>query len=81
MFAAVAAGAGAGGYDSIEAAARAMARLSDQAYVPDPASRPAYDLLYGEYVRLHDLFGRGGDPAIKTLKRLRLQATADAARP
>ena len=38
----------------------------------------AYDLLYGEYVRLHDLFGRGGDQAVKTLKRLRLQA-AEAA--
>jgi L-ribulokinase len=33
-----------------------------------------YDALYAEYVRLHDLFGRGADPALKTLKRLRFEA-------
>jgi L-ribulokinase len=75
MFAAVAAGTGAGGYASIEDAAAKMAHLRDEAYEPNAANRESYDLLYGEYVRLHDLFGRGGDPAVKTLKRLRLQAT------
>ena len=35
-----------------------------------------YDALYAEYVRLHDLFGRGGDPVLKTLKRIRLEAIA-----
>jgi L-ribulokinase len=79
MFAAVAAGPEAGGYSSIEAAAGRMAHLKDEAFVPNDANRATYDLLYGEYVRLHDLFGRGGDPAIKTLKRLRLKATVDAA--
>jgi L-ribulokinase len=76
MFAAVAAGTGAGGYASIEDAAGRMAHLRDEAYEPIEANRAMYDLLYGEYVRLHDLFGRGGDPAVKTLKRLRLQAAA-----
>jgi len=79
MFAAVAAGPEAGGYASIEDAAGRMAHLRDEAYEPIEAHRETYDLLYGEYVRLHDLFGRGGDPAVKTLKRLRLQAAAVAA--
>jgi L-ribulokinase len=76
MFAAVAAGPDAGGYATIAAAARRMAHLRDEAYVPDGANRAAYDVLYAEYVRLHDLFGRGLDPAMKTLKRLRLDAKA-----
>jgi L-ribulokinase len=50
-----------------------MAHLRDEAYEPFEANRRAYDLLYAEYVRLHDLFGRGGDPAVKTLRRLRKQ--------
>ena len=72
MFAAVAAGPEAGGYATIEAAATRMARLRDEAFEPIEAHRETYDLLYAEYVRLHDLFGRGGDPALKTLKKLRL---------
>ena len=28
-------------------------------------------VLYPEYMRLHDLFGRGGDDVMKTLKRIR----------
>jgi L-ribulokinase len=79
MFAAVAAGPVAGGYASIQDAAERMAHLRDEAYEPIDAHRATYDLLYGEYVRLHDLFGRGGDPAVKTLKRVRLQAVAAAA--
>jgi L-ribulokinase len=79
MFAAVAAGPVAGGYASIQDAAERMAHLRDEAYEPIEAHRATYDLLYGEYVRLHDLFGRGGDPAVKTLKRVRLQAVAAAA--
>jgi L-ribulokinase len=79
MFAAVAAGPESGGYASIEEASRQMAHLRNEAYVPIEANREAYNVLYGEYVRLHDLFGRGGDPAVKTLKRLRLQGVAEAA--
>jgi L-ribulokinase len=79
MFAAVAAGTQAGGYSSIEEAAARMAHLRDEAYEPIEANREAYDLLYDEYVRLHDLFGRGGDPAVKRLKRLRLEAAASGA--
>ena len=76
MFGAVAAGPGAGGYATISDAARNMAHLRDEVIEPDPASLATYDVLFAEYVRLHDLFGRGIDPAMKTLKRLRLM-TAD----
>jgi L-ribulokinase len=74
MFGAVAAGPAAGGYVTIEAAAEKMAHLREGAYEPIEANRQVYETLFAEYVRLHDLFGRGGDPAMKTLKRLRLQA-------
>ena len=76
MFAAVAAGPAAGGYATIEDAAQVMARLREERYAPIAANWLVYDRLYGEYVRLHDLFGRGGDPALKTLKQIRLEALA-----
>lgn len=74
MFGAVVAGSTAGGYASIKEAAAHMAHLRDVVYEPIEANRLVYNVLYREYVRLHDLFGRGGDPAIKTLKRLRVAA-------
>jgi L-ribulokinase len=74
MFAAVAAGPAAGGYATIEAAAAKMAHLREGAYQPIEEARRVYDVLYAEYVRLHDLFGRGGNPSMKTLKRLRVAA-------
>jgi L-ribulokinase len=77
MFASVAAGPGAGGHGSIADAAATMAHLRDEVYTPDAADSAIYDVLYREYVRLHDMFGRGLDPAMKTLKRLRLKAITE----
>ena len=74
MFAAVAAGPAAGGYATIEEAAVKMAHLREEAYQPIEENMRVYDVLYDEYVRLHDLFGRGGVPSMKTLKRLRVAA-------
>jgi L-ribulokinase len=71
MFGAVAAGVDAGGHRSIQEAARAMARVKDQVYEPDPAHVAIYDQLYREYVRLHDYFGRGGNDVMKALRQLR----------
>ena len=68
MFGAVAAGAELGGFDAIADASRQMARLSEERYVPNPANRGAYDQLYAEYRRLHDLFGRSRDEAMKRLR-------------
>ena len=70
MFGAVAAGTASGGYDSIVEASRHMAHLGEARYRPDPCRHAVYDELYGEYVRLHDLFGRGGDDVMRTLKAI-----------
>ena len=80
MFAAVAAGAEAGGYATIVEASRKMASLRDEVYRPNPDHRAVYDELYGEYVRLHDLFGRGEVDVMKTLRRIRATAGRAAAR-
>jgi L-ribulokinase len=71
MFGAVAAGSAAGGHDSIVDASRAMAHLSAKRYRPNPDAARVYDELYSEYLRLHDLFGRGGDDVMKNLRRIR----------
>jgi L-ribulokinase len=79
MFAAVAAGAANGGYDSIEEASAAMAQLRDEHYMPDPAAAAVYDELYAEYKTLHDYFGRGANDAMKRLRAIRAQALEAAA--
>jgi L-ribulokinase len=71
MFGAVAAGAAAGGYDSIFDAALKMGQLKDEAFTPIAAHHDVYDRLYAEYVALHDLFGRGGNDVMKRLKQIR----------
>ncbi len=76
MWAAVAAGASAGGYDDIEAATAAMARLRDEHYAPDAAAAAVYDELYAEYKTLHDYFGRGANDAMKRLRAIRDRALA-----
>jgi L-ribulokinase len=68
MFAAVAAGE----YPSIAEASRHMTRRSTDSFAPSAEAHAVYDELYAEYVRLHDLFGRGGDQAMRNLKRLSL---------
>jgi L-ribulokinase len=73
MFGAVAAGRAAGGYDSIFDAAGTMAHLKEEVYRPVPEHQAAYELLYSEYLGLHDLFGRGGNDVMKRLKKLRAQ--------
>jgi L-ribulokinase len=76
MFGAVAAGAAAGGYDSITDAADRMARLRETTYLPNPNSQRVYDELFAEYRTLHDYFGRGGNDVMKRLKQIRaLQIT------
>ncbi|MGZ6265928.1 MAG: ribulokinase [Candidatus Limnocylindrales bacterium] len=79
MFAAVAAGAEIGGYATILEASRHMASLRDERYRPNPDHRAVYDELYHEYVRLHDMFGRGEVDVMKTLRRLRAAAGKVAA--
>jgi L-ribulokinase len=71
MFGAVAAGAGAGGYDSIVEAAARMARIREESFKPIAENVRIYDLLYSEYSRLHDYFGRGENHIMKRLKELK----------
>ena len=71
MSAAVAAGADAGGYDSIVEASLRMAHLSEHVYEPIDAHHAVYGDLYSHYVHLHDLFGRDGEGVMKSLKRIR----------
>ena len=72
MFGAVAAGKTHGGYDSIEDAAKDMGGVKEIVYRPNPKNVQLYDQLFTEYRRLHDLFGRGSDDALKTLKRIKV---------
>ena len=71
MYGAVAAGAAAGGYDSIADAAAAMVRPHVRTYRPDPATRGVYDELFRDYLALHDHFGRGGNDVMRRLRALR----------
>ena len=73
MFGAVAAGAEAGGYDSIFEATQNMARIKDETYKPIPENKLVYDKLYAEYLRLHDYFGRGENNVMKTLKKIKAE--------
>lgn len=71
MFGAVAAGKQAGGYDTIFEAAKYMAHLRDEVYRPISENQKIYDLLYKEYLVLHDYFGRGANDVMKRLKALK----------
>jgi len=74
MFGAVAAGKQAGGYDTIVDAARKMARLKDEIFLPIAEHQRVYDQLYAEYLRLHDYFGRGENDVMKRLKSIKVSA-------
>lgn len=76
MFAAVAAGAANGGYDSIVDAAKHMAHLKPEFYRPDPRNHEVYQVLWQEYVKLHDYFGRGANDVMKVLKKVKAAVRA-----
>ncbi|MBQ3864754.1 MAG: ribulokinase [Clostridia bacterium] len=73
MFGALVAGRENGGYDTIADAAQAMGGVLDQVYSPIPENHAVYEKIYAEYVRLHDLFGRGGNDVMKRIKSIRLE--------
>ncbi len=82
MFGAVAAGAAAGGYDSIVEASRQMAHLGRGPLPPgSPATTRSTTSSTREYVRLHDLFGRGGDDVMRTLKAIQRRVGGEAPPP
>lgn len=75
MFAAVAAGASYGGYDSITDAATSMSRVRDETFKPIPENVAIYQELYREYSTLHDYFGRGENDVMKRLRSLKSRKT------
>jgi L-ribulokinase len=77
IYAAVAAGA----HPDVTTAARAMGKVRRGVYLPDPQRADAYDVLYAEYLQLHDHFGRGGNDVLHRLRAIRRAAVARAGRP
>ena len=76
IHAAVAAGA----YPDVPAASSAMGRVNRDVYRPDEARADVYDQLYGEYVRLHDYFGRGANEVMYRLRAIRDRALEGGSR-
>ncbi len=61
-------GAVAGGvYPTVMEAAAAMGRVEEPSYKPVPEAVDVYRRLYGEYMTLHDYFGRGGNDVMKRI--------------
>ena len=75
---AVAAGEKRGGFASMEEAVQSLGRQCPEPYLPDAHSAAVYDRLFSVYRSLHDLFGRGGNDAMKRLLALQREAAADA---
>jgi L-ribulokinase len=71
IFAAVAAGKSAGGYDSVFEAARVMGNVKETVYHPIAENVAVYDKLFAEYRTLHDYFGRGENDVMKRLKAIK----------
>jgi L-ribulokinase len=78
MHGAVAAGSASGGYGSILDASRQMAHLRDESYHPVPENKRIYDLLFQEYVSLHDYFGRGSNDVMKRMKEIKARVMTHA---
>jgi L-ribulokinase len=72
MLGAVAAGRAGGGHDTLAEAAAHMAPSPEDTYRPIAEHKPVYDLLYNEYRRLYDYFGRGDNDVMKVLRRARV---------
>jgi L-ribulokinase len=71
MLGAVAAGADRGGYDTLREAATSMAPAPAGSYRCDSGHKSVYDVLFAEYQRLYDYFGRGENDVMKTLRDVR----------
>lgn len=67
IHAAVAAGA----YPDIRSASESMGKSNQGVFSPDLVRAEKYDILFAEYDRLHDYFGRGENNVMKRLKAIR----------
>lgn len=73
IFAAVAAGKAAGGYDSIEEAVAAMSAPVERVYRPIPENTAIYARLYAEYKELSEYFTKENN-VMKRLKAIKAEA-------
>jgi len=60
-----------GYYANVKEAAEAMGKVLTNVYLPNEERSQQYDLLYHEYVELHDYFGRAGNNVMKRLRQLK----------
>ena len=58
-------------YANVNEAANAMGKVKKHVYLPNEERSQQYDLLYREYVELHDYFGRGANNVMKRLKQIK----------
>jgi len=58
-------------YANVNEAANAMGKVNKHVYMPNEERAQQYDLLYREYVELHDYFGRGANNVMKRLKQMK----------
>ncbi|MDR3084903.1 MAG: ribulokinase [Christensenellaceae bacterium] len=72
IFASVASGE----HEDLLAAMRAMVRPPIAEYLPIARNRRLYEKLYMQYSRLHDLFGRDENGAVKALRAIAREAEA-----
>ncbi len=71
MYAAAAAGVEAGGYATVADASRALARLKEEVYEPDPEHAQIYDDLYALYKEAVSVFDPKVKGILKSLKTMR----------
>ena len=67
IFGAVVADKAAEGYDSVFDAAETMGKVKEDYFRSIAENVQVYDVLYAEYKRLHDYFGRGENDVMKQL--------------
>lgn len=68
VYAAVAAGTDAGGYVSVNEAARTMGKTGKKRYEPVSQNVEVYHRLYREYKALHDYFGTGSNEVMHRMQ-------------
>ncbi|GMA65226.1 hypothetical protein GCM10025859_56660 [Alicyclobacillus fastidiosus] len=78
MFGAVAAGAKAGGFDSIDSASAVLAAPIQRTYQPNADAREAYDRLYQIYRELHEYLGENNVDLLHRLKQVRVRSLNNA---
>ena len=71
MFGAYAAGKSAGGYDSLNDAAKQMFPAKLVMHKPNTQHHATYQKLFAEYRKLHAYFGRGENDVMKRLREIR----------